>query len=86
MVHIRTNEEIEENIKVELFDNKDSSLGMIQSGLILLDICYQIKNNNISGYYVIFNDEKTIIQNDGRIYFNSTRPFPMLASMLRDIM
>lgn len=85
MIKIKTNEEIENYNKCELFDNHDKLIGEITSGLILTDICVQIKEQKLSGYYVIFNSEKTEIQTDGRVYFKNERPFTAIGDMLREL-
>lgn len=85
MIKIKTNEEIEKYNKCELFDNNDNLIGEITSGLILTDVCVQIKEQKLSGYYVIFNSEKIEIQIDGRIYFKNERPFTAIGDMLREL-
>jgi len=85
MVKIKTNEEIENYNKCQLFDNNDKLVGEITSGLILTDVCVQIKEQKLNGYYVIFNSVKTKIQIDGRIYFKNKRPFTAIGDMLREL-
>ncbi len=85
MLKIRTNEEIENHDKCELYDNNDRLIGEINSLLILTDICCQIKEYGLKGYYIRYGTVKTEIESDGRIYFNQERPFTSMANMLREL-
>lgn len=85
MIRIRTNEEIENYEICLLFDNSNHLIGEIKSGLILTDVLLQIKINKLSGYYIVFNSEITIIESDGSIRFDGKKPFSSLSNMLRDL-
>lgn len=85
MVHIRNISEIENNDTVELFDNNDKSLGTILTGLVLTDVCVQIKTNCLDGYYIMYNGRKIDITSDGRIYTSGPMPFRALGDLLREL-
>ncbi len=51
---------------VELFSSKGRSLGFINE-YEFNDIRIQIKRNKIEGYYIMFSDEKVVINSDGGI-------------------
>ena len=85
MITIKTNEEIENYEYCELFDNNDNLIGTITSGLILLDVCVQIKRLQLTGYYIIFKSKKCEIQMDGRVLINGDRPFKYFGKMLREL-
>ena len=50
---------------LEHFDNHDNSLGFLNE-LENIDLRVQIKNNNISGYYLMFKGEKIEISSNGK--------------------
>ncbi len=83
MVKIKSINEIENNDSVELFDNNNVSLGMMYTGLQLQDICVQIKEQNLEGYYIVYQNEKINITNEGRVYCNGKRPFSSIGNLLR---
>lgn len=51
---------------VEHFDDKGNSLGFLNENEST-DLRCQIAENNISGYYLIFNDKKIKILSNGKI-------------------
>lgn len=56
-----------ESQTVELFDNKNNSLGFINEEE-LSDIRIQILNESQEGYYIIFDNNKLSILNNGKLY------------------
>lgn len=52
--------------RVEHFDNNGNSLGFLNE-FENLDLRCQIAEQNVSGYYLMFNDKKFDIQPTGRI-------------------
>lgn len=84
MLKIRTDKEIE-NDTVKLYNKNDEFIGNIESGLSMQDVCIQIKRDNIEGFYIQFNNEKTVINSDGRCYFNGKRPFGAMSDILREL-
>ena len=51
---------------VEHFDNNDNSLGFLNEWENI-DLRCQIAKQRVSGYYLMFNDSKILINPDGRI-------------------
>jgi predicted ATPase len=51
----------------KLYDNKDNLVGDIISTLQLSDVRIQIKKEKVSGYYVIWNDQKIRIDKFGYV-------------------
>ena len=43
---------------VQLYDNKDNFIGNIENELAFNDVRIQIKNKKLSGYYIVFENEK----------------------------
>jgi hypothetical protein len=85
MVKIRNIKEIENNDTVELFDNKGNSLGTIETGIQLQDVCVQIKELQLEGYYVIYQNTKISITKEGRVYCQTKRPFSANGDLLRKL-
>lgn len=85
MIKIRSISEIENNEIVELYDNENNFLGNIESGIQFLDICIQIKESNLVGYYIGFKGEKIYFESDGRIYFKHDRPFTSYGNLIRKL-
>lgn len=54
--------------KLRLYSPNNRLVGDIYTELQLMDVLLQIKRNNLSGYYIIINDEERLeIANTGRI-------------------
>lgn len=85
MITIRTNEEIEEFQTCELFDCNNILVGTISSSLILTDICVQIKEQQLLGYYIIYDQIICDIGKDGRLDSRCVRVFPAIGNMLREL-
>jgi hypothetical protein len=51
---------------VEVFDNNEQSLGFVNEWEFN-DLRIQIAEQNISGYFIIFNGKRTIIEENGEI-------------------
>jgi hypothetical protein len=85
MITIKTDKDIENNDVVQLYDSADNLIGDITSGLILTDICVQIRKNKLEGYYVIFQNERIEITSNGKIFFKSVRPFRGLTDLIREL-
>lgn len=84
MIKIKTNEEIENN-SCSLYDNNGKYIGEITSGLILTDVCVQIKEQSLIGYYIMFEGVKIEIEKGGRIMWKTENPFPAAGDMLRKL-
>lgn len=85
MVEIRSVKDIEVD-EVELHGPDGNLIGILESGIQLQDVCVQIKNQSLEGYYIMFNGYKTFIETDGRIYFHDdARPFNALTDLLREL-
>jgi hypothetical protein len=85
MVTIRTNEEIEEFQTCELFDCNDNLIGTISSSLIMQDICVQIKEQQLDGYYIIYDSIRCDIENNGRLHTRNVIVFPAIGNLLRKL-
>lgn len=52
---------------VQLYDNNDNFIGNIENELAFNDVRIQIKNKKLSGYYIVFENEKYEIDRYGRL-------------------
>lgn len=85
MIQIRSDTEIENHQIVYLYDDNDNYLGDITSGLVLQDVCLQVKQQGIKGYYVVFAGEKTYFDENGRLFFKHKKPFTALMNIIREL-
>ena len=69
---------------VELFNPDNISMGFVNQ-YELFDIAVQIKQHKAIGYYVVFNNEKLEITEEGRIYCTTKGFFDTIANYLRQL-
>lgn len=81
IIFIKTSEELE-NDSCKLYSPEDKLIGEVTTGLSLTDICVQIKEQSLEGYYLLYNNDKMDIFKDGRVSGN-IKIFPKLGEMLR---
>lgn len=81
MITLRTTEEIE-NCSVDLYSSTNDFIGTLTSGIQLTDICVQIKEQELEGYFIVFEEKIIPITKEGILYSNS-RPFLALGKLLR---
>ena len=62
---IQINNELDPTTK--LYDPQGNLVGEIKNNTAMCDVCVQIARNKLSGYYVMFNEQKVTIEADGRI-------------------
>ena len=63
---IQINNELDHTTK--LYDPQGNLAGEIKNNTAMCDVCVQIARNKLSGYYVMFNEQKVTIDPTGRIY------------------
>ena len=89
MVVIKTEQEVE-NVVVDLYHTPvggpSKLIGPITSGLILLDVCVQIKEAGAEGYSIKFEGFDSLINKTGRLITSGGPiPYRKLGEMLRVI-
>lgn len=74
-----------------LLDNNHNYVGMVYNNLELNDVCIQIKNQQLEGYYFLFTDSEGVqhtidIDSNGRIYDKPQEFFGLLSHQLRELL
>lgn len=71
---IKINQFVEE--PVTCYDNQDNCIGTARTELEFLDFRAQIREHKVSGYYIIFKNNKYEIDSNGRVKDYPDNLFP----------
>jgi len=74
---------ITEPISLIVLNNE--TIGEIHGLLEFNDVCIQIKEQKLSGYSIVYENNEFPIDSSGRVLTKGFRPYPLLGQQLRKL-